>query len=211
MRSSAVQMVCVALGALGLIGVIRCCTSPQWTSASFTGANIVTEQVIYEGLWMECVMQRTGQMQCKVYDSFLVLSSDLQASRSMTIISCVLCGLSLLILFLGADFTAYVQNEDTKPKLSLVAAVGLMLAGLLVIIPVSRVAHTLIRDFYNPTLMNPQKREPGACIYIGWAAGVILILTGVLLCCFSRPRPSSSNTTTTYYSNRASGPNDVVI
>ncbi|XP_032442723.1 claudin-4-like [Xiphophorus hellerii] len=211
MRSSAVQMVCVALGALGLIGVIGCCTGPQWKITTFIGANIVTTQVIYEGLWMNCVTQRTGQMKCKVYDSFLVLSSDLQASRAMIVISCVLCGLSLLILFLGADFTACVQNEDTKPKLSLMAAVGLMLAGLLVIIPVSRVAHNVIRDFYNPIFLNSQKREPGVCIYIGWAAGVILILTGVLLCCFSRPRSSSSNTTTKYYSNRASGPNDVVI
>lgn len=38
-------MVCVALGVLGLIGVIVCCAVPRWKVSSFTGSNIVTAQV----------------------------------------------------------------------------------------------------------------------------------------------------------------------
>lgn len=45
MGSSGVQMVCVALGVLGLIGVIVCCAVPRWKVSSFTGSNIVTAQV----------------------------------------------------------------------------------------------------------------------------------------------------------------------
>ena len=36
---------------------------------------------------MTCVVQSTGQMQCKVYDSMLALSQDLQAARALMIIS----------------------------------------------------------------------------------------------------------------------------
>ncbi|XP_007562285.1 claudin-3-like [Poecilia formosa] len=168
-------------------------------------------QVKYEGLWMNCVKQSTAQQQCKAYDSMQVLTSDLQAGRPMTVISCILCGLSLLVLLFGADFTTCVQNEEAKPKLSLMAAVGLLLAGLLVIIPVSWSAHNTVRDFHNPLVHDSLKRELGACIYIGWAAGVILILAGGLLCCFSRSRSSSSGGTATYYSNRASAAYDDVM
>lgn len=153
------------------------------------------------------MVQSTGQQQCKSYDSMLVLPSYLQASRAMTIISCMLSGLSLLILFCGADFTTCVENEDVKPKISLAAGVGLLLSGLLVIIPVSWFAHNIVRDFNNPMLSSAQKQELGACIFIGWAAGLLLLLSGGLLCCFSRAKSGSSGGTAKYYSNSASAPN----
>ncbi|XP_061604732.1 claudin i [Phyllopteryx taeniolatus] len=206
MGSVGVQMVCVALGVLGLIGAIVCCAVPRWKVSSFTGSNIVTAQSHQEGLWKSCAVQSTGQQQCKNYDSLLVLASDLQAARAMTIISCMLAALSLLILFCGADFTTCVENEEAKPKISLVAGVGLLLAGLILIIPVSWSAHTVVRDFNNPLVLASQKRELGACIFVGWGAGVLLLLGGGLLCCFSRPKSGGSGGTAKYYSNSASAP-----
>ncbi|XP_076608749.1 claudin i [Chaetodon auriga] len=205
MGSVGVQIVCVALGVLGLIGVIVCCAVPRWKVSSFTGTNIVTAQSSQDGLWTSCVVQSTGQQQCKNYDSLLVLPSDLQAARAMTIISCLLSCLSLLILFCGADFTTCVQNEDAKPKISLVSGVGLLLAGLLVIIPVSWSANIIVRNFNSPLVAD--KKELGACIFVGWGAGVLLLLAGGLLCCFSRPKSGSSGGTAKYYSNNASAPN----
>ncbi|XP_012727526.1 claudin-4 [Fundulus heteroclitus] len=207
MGASGVQMVCVALGVIGLIGTIVCCALPLWKVSAFIGNNIVTAQEQQEGLWMQCVKQSTGQQQCKVYDSMLELSSDLQAARAMIIISCMLSGLSVLVLFCGADFTTCVQNEDAKPKICLVAGVGLLLGGLLAIIPVSWSAHITVRDFNNPLILAAQKREMGASIYIGWAAAVLMILAGGLLCCFSRPKSGGSGGTAKYYSNGASAPN----
>ncbi|XP_047427325.1 claudin i [Mugil cephalus] len=205
MGSSAIQMVCVTLGVLGLIGVIVCCALPRWKVSSFTGANIVTSQTTEEGLWMNCVVQSTGQQQCKKYDSLLVLPSDLQAARALTIISCMLSSLSLLILFCGADFTTCVENEDVKPKISIAAGVGLLLAGILAIIPVSWSAHIVVQNFNNPINMS-QRMELGACIFIGWAAGALLLLAGGLLCCVSRSGSGSSGGTAKYYSNSASAP-----
>uniref|UniRef100_A0A3Q2QC63 Claudin i n=1 Tax=Fundulus heteroclitus TaxID=8078 RepID=A0A3Q2QC63_FUNHE len=184
MGSSAGQKVCAALAVLGLIGTIVCCALPLWRVSAFTGMYISTEQ--QEGLWMSC----TGQ-QCTVYDSMLELSSDLQAARAMVIISCMLSGLSVLVLFCGADFTTCVQNEDAKPKICLVAGVGLLLGGYLVIMPVRLSAHITARDFNNPYIPYFRKRKVGACIYIGWAAGVMTVLAGGLLCWFSRPKSGS--------------------
>lgn len=156
---------------------------------------------------MNCVVQSTGQQQCKNYDSLLVLPSDLQAARALTIISCMLSGLSLLVLFCGADFTTCVENEDAKPKISIAAGVGLLLAGILVIIPVSWSAHVVVQNFKNPLLISGQRMELGACIFIGWGAGVLLLLAGGLICGFSKPKSGSSGGTAKYYSNSASAPN----
>ncbi|KAJ8347381.1 hypothetical protein SKAU_G00287820 [Synaphobranchus kaupii] len=204
MGVAGVQIVCVGLGVLGLVAGIVCCVVPKWKESSFTGQNIVTAQVTQDGLWMSCVVQSTGQQQCKTYDSLLILSADLQAARAMTIISCMLSVLSVLTLFAGANFTTCVQNEAAKPKLTLVAGIGLILAGVLLIIPVSWSAHNVIRAFRNP--LNPQKKELGACIFVGWAGSVLLLLGGGLLCCFSRVKGGSAGNAK-YYSNGASAPN----
>lgn len=164
-------------------------------------------QTTQEGLWTSCVVQSTGQQQCKNYDSVLILPSDLQAARAMTIISALLGLVSLLVLFCAADFTTCVQNEDAKPKIGLVSGVGLLLSGLLILIPVSWSAHIVVRDFNSPLVLAPNKREMGACIYIGWAAGVLLLLAGGLLCCSSRQKSGGSGGTAKYYSsNNASAP-----
>ncbi|CAL8274643.1 unnamed protein product [Lota lota] len=207
MASSGIQIVCVALGIIGLVGTIVCCAIPKWKVTAFTGDSIVTAQSIEEGLWMNCVAQSTGQQQCKIYDSLLVLSSDLQAARAMIIISCMLCSLCLLLLFAGADFTTCVENQDAKAKISLVAGIGLILGGLLVIIPVSWSAHNTVQNFNNPMVPSSQKRELGTCIFVGWAAGTLLILGGGLLCCFSRVKAGGSTGTARYHGNGASAPN----
>uniref|UniRef100_A0A4W6CJN4 Claudin n=1 Tax=Lates calcarifer TaxID=8187 RepID=A0A4W6CJN4_LATCA len=182
MGSEGVQIACFTFGVLGMLGIMMCCVVPRWKVSSFTESNIVTAQSSQEGLWMNCVVQSTGQQQCKNYDSLLVLPSDLKAARTMTIIASIVSCLSLLILF-----TTCVQNEDAKPKISLVAGVGLWSA------------HIVVRDFNNPLVSQTQKKELGACIFIGWAAGVLLLLGGGLLCCFSRPNSGSSGGTSTTF------------
>ncbi|XP_062874871.1 claudin i [Trichomycterus rosablanca] len=206
MGSAGIQIVCVGLSILGLIAAIVTCVLPSWKVSSFTGQNIITAQVQQEGLWMECVTQSTGQQQCKAYESLLILPSDLQAARAMTIICCMVTVLALLALFAGADFTTCIDNEEAKPKVCLVAGIGLIIGGLLLIVPVSWSASNTVSNFNNQFVNPTQRRELGPCIFIGWAGGVLLLLAGGLLCCFSRPRSGGSGGTAKYYSNSASAP-----
>uniref|UniRef100_A0A3Q2U3B5 Claudin n=2 Tax=Fundulus heteroclitus TaxID=8078 RepID=A0A3Q2U3B5_FUNHE len=161
--------ICVALGVIGLLGVILCSALPLWK----------VSQGRHEGLWVDCV-KKDSMHQCKVYES--KVSPDLQAAQIMIIISCMLGALSVLVLSCGANLTTCVQNQDAMPRMRLVAGVGLLLGGLLVIIPVSWSARVAV------TGKESQKREMGASIYIGWAAGVLMILAGGLLCWFNRPK-----------------------
>ncbi|XP_073727351.1 claudin-3 isoform X1 [Misgurnus anguillicaudatus] len=178
----------IALGIIGWIIGIVACALPMWRVSAFVGANIVTAQVIWEGLWMNCVVQSTGQMQCKIYDSMLALSQDLQASRAMSIIAVILGVLAVMISVMGAKCTNCIEDEAAKAKVMIVSGVLFILAGILELIPAAWVANQTIRDFYNPLLVAAQQRELGASLYISFAAAAMLLIGGAMLCCSCPPR-----------------------
>jgi len=171
------------LAAVGFLGVIIICAMPMWRVSAFIGTNIVTAQTFWEGLWMNCVQQSTGQMQCKVYDSMLNLPADLQAARALVVISILVAFLGLLLSTAGGKCTNCIEDEATKNKVAIVAGVFFIVAGVLCLIPVSWTANNVIRKFYNPVLMSAQKRELGASLFIGWGSAGLLMIGGALLCC----------------------------
>lgn len=188
MASQGIQILGVMLAMIGWLGTIITCGLPMWRVTAFVGANIVTAQIIWEGLWMNCVVQSTGQMQCKVYDSMLALSQDLQASRAMSIIAIILAILAIMISIMGAKCTNCIEDEASKAKVMIVAGVLFILAGVLQLIPAAWVANQTIRDFYNPMLNAAQQRELGASIYIGFAAAAMMLIGGAMLCCTCPPK-----------------------
>ncbi|XP_078741189.1 claudin-4-like [Lampetra fluviatilis] len=178
MASTGLQLLGVAMGVIGLLGAIVCCAMPMWRVSAFIGNNIVVAQTIWEGLWMNCVVQSTGQMQCKIYDSMLALGQDLQAARALTVIAIVVATVALLVSIAGAKCTTCIEDESTKARVSIAAGAGFVLAGLVEMVPVSWSANSVIRDFYNPMVPDTTKREIGAAMYIGWAAAFLLMLGG---------------------------------
>lgn len=182
------QMLGFGLGIIGFLGVVIVCALPMWRVTAFIGANIVTAQIIWEGLWMNCVMQSTGQMQCKIYDSMLALPQDLQAARALTVISIIICLFALILGIVGGKCTNFVENESTKIKVAIASGVTFIIAGVLCLIPVCWSTNTIVQDFYNPILISAQKRELGAALYIGFGAAALLILGGGLLCSSCPPQ-----------------------
>ncbi|XP_019716947.1 claudin-4-like [Hippocampus comes] len=188
MPSMGMQMAGCALALLGWIGVLIACGSPMWRVSAFIGSNIVTSQIMWEGLWMSCVVQSTGQMQCKVYDSMLALSQDLQAARALVVVSIIVGLAGVLVAFASGKCTSFIPDKRAKARASVASGVLLIISGFLCIIPVSWTASIIIRNFYNPTLVDAQKRELGASLYIGWGAGGLLLLGGALLCASCPPK-----------------------
>uniref|UniRef100_A0A8C9RA86 Claudin 4 n=1 Tax=Scleropages formosus TaxID=113540 RepID=A0A8C9RA86_SCLFO len=72
----ALQMLVIILAIIGWLGVIIMCALPVWKVTAFIGANI---------------------MQCKIYDSMLSLSQDLQAARALIVISIVAAFVGILL------------------------------------------------------------------------------------------------------------------
>ncbi|XP_023145801.2 claudin-3-like [Amphiprion ocellaris] len=208
LMSIGLELIGISLCILGWIIAIVACALPMWRVTAFIGSNIVTAQIIWEGLWMTCVVQSTGQMQCKVYDSMLALSQDLQAARALTVISILLAILAVLIAIAGAKCTNCIDDEASKAKVMIISGVFFIVSGVMQLIPVSWSANTIIRDFYNPLLTDAQRRELGAALYIGWAAAALLVLGGGLLCCSCPPRETRYNASRMAYSapRSAGGP-----
>ncbi|XP_077596683.1 claudin-4-like [Stigmatopora nigra] len=188
MVSAGFQILGSALGLIGWIGAIIVCALPMWRVTAFIGSNIVTSQTIWEGIWLSCVVQSTGQMQCKVYDSMLALSSDLQAARALVVIAIVVGILAVLLSVAGGKCTNCVEDETAKAKVGIAAGAMFIAAGVLLLVPVCWTAHTLVRDFYNPLVVSAQKRELGAALYIGWGAAALMLIGGGLLCSNCPPK-----------------------
>lgn len=180
--STGLQLFGTTLGVLGWLGIIISCTLPLWRVTAFIGTNIVTAQIMWEGLWMSCVVQSTGQMQCKVYDSMLALPQDLQASRAILIIDSLVGLIAIFASFAGGKCTNCLPDGFAKTRVTVAGGALFVTAGVLGLVPSSWTAHQVIGDFYNPLVAHAQKRELGAAIFICWGAAVLMLVGGGLLC-----------------------------
>lgn len=193
-------MIGTALAVIGWVLVIVVCALPMWKVTAFIGQNIVTAQTTWVGIWMNCVVQSTGQMQCKVYDSMLALSSDLQAARALCVISILMGIVGILLAIAGGKCTNCVEDKDTKAKVGITAGVVIIISGFLCLIPICWTANSIITEFYSPQVLAPQKMEMGASLFIGWAASALLLIGGGLLCCNC---PNKDNYTAKYSGARS--------
>lgn len=169
------------LSFIGFVGVAVTCGVPMWRVTSYIGANIVTGQIIWDGLWMNCVMQSTGQMQCKLNESVMRLSPDLQAARALVIISLIFGFIGFVISFIGAKCTGCLKNESSRAKVVICSGCLIIVSAILILIPVCWSAAVSITDFQNPLTIETQRREIGASIYIGWASAAFLLIGGIVL------------------------------
>nr|XP_019952777.1 PREDICTED: claudin-4-like [Paralichthys olivaceus] len=192
MASMGMQMLSSALCLLGWAGVIISCLMPMWRVTAFVGSTIVTSQTIWEGIWMTCVVQSTGQIQCKPYESLLALSADLQAARALTVLAITTGAVGLILAFIGGKCTRFLDEEGggVKGKVALAAGGVLITTGLLCLIPTSWAAGAVVRKFYSASI-DAQRREIGACLYIGWGASILLILGGGLFISSACPLKAS--------------------
>ncbi|XP_067848869.1 claudin-8-like [Heptranchias perlo] len=193
MVSSALQIVSLILAVVGLVGTCAVTGLPQWKVTAFIGDNLVVFENRWEGLWMNCIRQANIRMQCKMYDSLLALSPELQASRALMCVAVVLVFLTILIAAMGMKCTRFTfENEHVKSRILIGAGIMFILSGIIVLIPVSWVGNTIIRNFYNPLVPNAQKHELGDALYIGWATAGFLIAAGAILCCSCLPEEGKS-------------------
>lgn len=194
----ALQEVGISLSMIGVAGTILICALPMWKVTAFIGTNLVVMQVFWEGLWMTCVSEYTGQLQCKLYDALLDLSPDLQMARGLICISLVLGCLGFLVFVLGARCTNCLSHPRIKAKVVVGSGAIFGLAALTSIVAVSWTANRIISDFHNPRVPEVLKKELGAAIYIGFVTSGLLFCGGTILCTSCPPQqarfPSSGYT-----------------
>ncbi|XP_009580913.1 PREDICTED: claudin-4-like, partial [Fulmarus glacialis] len=86
------------------------------------------------------------------------------------VVAIILAILGTLLAVAGGKCTNCVEDDTAKAKVMILSGVIFIIAGVLILIPVSWSANTIIRDFYNPLVTDSQKRDLGSSLYVGWAA-----------------------------------------
>ncbi|KAM8853285.1 claudin-8 [Synchiropus picturatus] len=193
MANSALELVALIVTLIGLVGTAASTGMPMWRVTAFIGENIIVFETRYEGLWMNCYRQADIRMQCKVYDSLLALPQDLQAARGLMCCALALGALGMLFSLVGLQCTSCIQNNDRAKRLVLIlSGAMIVMACICVLIPVSWTGHVIIRDFYNPLLIDAQRRELGEALYVGWVAAAFLFVGGCLFICCNIPSEEKS-------------------
>ncbi|XP_067281556.1 claudin-4 [Pseudorasbora parva] len=182
MVNTGMQLISFTCAVTGWVMAIAVTALPQWKVTAFIGSNILTSEIVWQGIWMNCIYQTTGHMQCKTYDSMLALPPDIQAARALMCIAIFLGWLSCTVSCCGMKCTTCAGDDrHAKAGIALSGGVLFILTGLCVLVPVSWTANTVVQDFYNPNVPLQHKRELGQAIYLGWAAAVILMISGAVL------------------------------
>ncbi|XP_077421920.1 claudin-4-like [Vanacampus margaritifer] len=176
------DILAMVLGFLGLFGAVAATAMPMWRVSAFIGANLIVMEVLWEGLWMNCYNQADIKMQCKVYDSLLILPPELQAARGLMVVSIVVAVLALIVAGFSMQRSICCQDNARAKNITAAFAGSLfLLAFLLTLVPVCWVAYSVIRNFYNPVVVESRKRELGASLFIGWATCALLLAAGCVL------------------------------
>ncbi|XP_029626078.1 claudin-4-like [Salmo trutta] len=169
-----VEVVCIALGVIGLILTIVICALPTWRVTTIITGNVATTEVVWYGLWMRCATQGTGQTQCDNYWRY-----NLQPARAMIPTAIILVVLGVMVSMVGAKRTNCIKDKTSQAKMIIIAGILFILAGILILIPVSLVAIPIIND--SSTRIE-EKPELGNSLYLGWVAASLLLIGGVTLC-----------------------------
>ncbi|XP_005279403.1 claudin-7 [Chrysemys picta bellii] len=184
MANSGLQLLGFVLALLGWVALIAATILPQWRMSSYAGDSIITAVAVYQGLWMSCAWQSTGQIQCKAYDSILNLSSALQATRALMVVSIVMGIIGIGVASMGMKCTRCGgDNKVQKARIAMTGGLIFVVGGLAALIACSWYGNQIVRDFYDITVPVNTKYEFGSAIFIGWAGSALVLLGGGLLSC----------------------------
>ncbi|XP_077882196.1 claudin-19 isoform X3 [Ictidomys tridecemlineatus] len=174
MANSGLQLLGYFLALGGWVGIIASTALPQWKQSSYAGDAIITAVGLYEGLWMSCASQSTGQVQCKLYDSLLALDDDLpagptspptpiqlhpgpapghiQSARALMVVAVLLGFVAMVLSVIGMKCTRVGDsNPIAKGRVAISGGALFILAGLCTLTAVSWYATLVTQEFFNPS------------------------------------------------------------
>ncbi|XP_036414103.1 claudin 15-like b isoform X1 [Colossoma macropomum] len=202
MAEVVVEVLGLILAILGWCLESSSTNSAMWRVHSHVDA-VVTSSSQYQGLWITCAANAMGAVQCQRYKTILGLPGYVQACRALMIIALLLGLFSILLSALGLKCTKLGSMSDlAKGRLTLTAGVLFILSGVCVLTAVSWYAARIVQEFNDPFYVGT-KFELGTGLYLGWAAAVLVILGGAMLC--GSFRRASSQTNSGAYSYNYSG------
>uniref|UniRef100_A0A4W3GRP3 Claudin n=1 Tax=Callorhinchus milii TaxID=7868 RepID=A0A4W3GRP3_CALMI len=172
MASSGIQLTGLVFAIIGMVGTLSATIMPHWRITAHIGSNIVTAIVYMKGLWWACAMFSTGIFQCETYNSVLELPPDLQAARSMMVISVAMALVGIVVSVVGMKCTVCAKDSPIKNKIAGAGGICFMLAGFMSLVPISWTMNEVIQYFRNPLIPGDLKYEIGESLYLGMVSSL---------------------------------------
>lgn len=178
----AMEILGMLIGMGGWFCSLAATIMPQWMSLSTELSSLAS---LEQGLWESCVFHEVIGTECSPYDTLLGLDHMWMVARVLICLSDATCLLGLLLAIPAMSQINCCKSEEgrrTKRGLKITAAVFLCIAGMLVLAPVSYVAHHVVMKFFDENTPHVLSRsEFGDALFIGWAAALLDIVAGILL------------------------------
>lgn len=188
------------LSILGVGGVIAATGLDQWSTEDLY-SNPVTAVYTYYGLWRSCVRQSSGFTECRPYFTILGLPGLFQAVRALMIVGIVVGAIGIMVAIFALKCIKMGSMDDTaKATMTLTSGIMFAIAGVCSIAGVSVFANLIVTTF----MMNTYASSPflglsgldsaglggpiaprytfGAALFVGWVAGGVLLVGGVMMC-----------------------------
>ncbi|XP_061574790.1 putative claudin-24 [Cololabis saira] len=189
-------------GVLVLVGALVCSLATTLMSSWLTlSSELLPTEIFTVGLWETCVVQELGMQGCRPYDGLLGLPPDIQLARILMCTALVGALLGLVLAIPGLNLVNCHRRprpEDQSFKRALRAAGALLslAAGVLVLVPVSYIAHLTVLRFFDETVPEMVPRwEFGDALFCGWTAAVLHLVAGALLLVSCRRLQQNCNPT----------------
>ncbi|XP_062854240.1 putative claudin-24 [Trichomycterus rosablanca] len=179
--TSVLEMLGMMVGASAWFCSLAATLMPQWLTLS---TELLAVESYESGLWETCVVQDVAGTECRPFDSLLGLPYNLTLARILMCISDALGVLSLLIAVPGLKVVKSCggsYGRRVKRGIKITAAVLIFTAGVLVLAPVSMVAHETVLRFFDESLPHTVPRwEFGDALFVGWSAGFLYVVAALL-------------------------------
>uniref|UniRef100_A0A3B4DH75 Claudin n=1 Tax=Pygocentrus nattereri TaxID=42514 RepID=A0A3B4DH75_PYGNA len=194
MSTSLFQVAGFMLSALGTFLTASATAMDMWTieDRSYT---VVTSTYAYYGLWYSCVGTEYGTTQCRPYFTILGLPALFQGVRALMIVAIVLGVVGVLIAIFALKCLRMGNMEDrVKATMTLTSGAMFIIAGICAIAGVSIFANLIVTNFaltsytslggfvIHVIFSSAFRYTFGSALFVGWVAGGLLVVSGVLLC-----------------------------
>ncbi|XP_073474159.1 claudin-8-like [Aquarana catesbeiana] len=184
-----VQSIGMILGGIAMILTIAICWIPHWR------VSIVVESDGYgtrldghwisrwDGLWVTCVRQSNHPMFCQSYSASNALTPDLKLSRVLMAFAVLAAVTGFFNGLIGMLLNKSCRkNLDIRRCLLLLTGISYIIAGILVLIPVTLVAVNVIKAVCFSYCKSVQQQEIGEAVMLGWPTALLFFIGGSIFC-----------------------------
>lgn len=150
-----------------------------------TVAILTRFEVDFKGLWKRCMLEQSGEIECKKFDSSMMLSWELHVGNAL-IVSMYIAVIGIILSCFRYKCVNFAKDKTVKVMVS----TAFFASGFLCLITVSVTANSV---YASEDLEFTFK---GASLYFGWATAGLLMMGGALICCAACSSGSSPSSPT---------------